>query len=265
MAFDPENTVNGGDLTSRSMTVRLPVPASRPAATYVMAGILVFIWLTMTVVGLLTGLGLGGSQNVRVLVLMGAKVNALIVAGQYWRLLTANFLHIGFLHLAFNTYALIVFGTDMERRYGHWRFLALYLLAGLGGSVLSFLANDAIAAGASGAIFGLLGAMIAYLITYRDEFGDYGRRRLSSLFLVAGYNLLMGFVMPGIDYFGHIGGLLTGLILGWAYCPRYEVEADYGVMPHLRDGYPRPRALAVTLLVIVLLGALLAWGVRRGA
>ena len=264
MTIPSENVTNEAGLPPRPSTVRLPVPTSKPLCTYAMAGLLVLIWLATTVVGLLAGYGLNGSQMTSVLVAMGAKVNALIAAGQYWRLLTANFLHIGIVHLGFNTYALLIFGTDMERRYGHGRFLVLYLLAGLGGSVLSFLGNDAIAAGASGAIFGLLGAMIAYLLTYRSEFGSYGRRRLSSLLLVAAYNLVMGFAMPGIDNLGHIGGLIVGLALGWAYCPRYAVEAAYGVMPQLRDRYSPTRALAVSCLVLIVLIVLVWWRVRSG-
>jgi len=246
------------------LTVRLPVPATRPLCTYVMVALLVLVWLATTVVGLLAGFGLNGSQSIPVLVAMGAKVNELIVRGQYWRLLTANFLHIGLLHLGFNTYALLLFGTDMERRFGHGRFLALYLLSGLGGIVLSLVGNEAISAGASGAVFGLLGAMIAYFVTYRSEFGGYGQRRLSSLLLVAGYNLVMGFVMPGIDNLGHIGGLLVGLALGWAYCPRYVVEANYGVMPRLRDRFSPVRAVALSLLTLVVLAVLVSWRIRGG-
>ncbi|MEN6480088.1 MAG: rhomboid family intramembrane serine protease [Anaerolineales bacterium] len=265
MGLYPEPPFDDAPPAPRPPVVRLPVPTYKPICTQVMAVVLVLVWVATTVVGFLAGLGFWGSQDTRVLVAMGAKVNELIMAGQYWRLLTANFLHIGIIHLGFNTYALLVLGTDMESRYGHGRFLALYLFAGLGGSVLSFMGNEAVAAGASGAIFGLLGAMIVYFLTYRDEFGSYGRQRLSSLVLVAAYNLLMGSVMPGIDNHGHIGGLLVGLILGWAYCPRYAVEAAYGVLPQLRDRYSRTRALVMTALVLAALALMVALRVRGGA
>ena len=153
----------------------------------------------------------------------------------------------------------------MERRYGHARFLALYLLAGLGGSVLSFVGNDAIAAGASGAIFGLLGAMIVFFLTYRKELGSYGRQRLRSLLLVAGFNLVMGLSMPGIDNLGHVGGLLVGLALGWAFCPRYQVApAQPGSMPRLEDRYEPARGVALAALVLALLAALVLWRARGG-
>ncbi|MGI6376622.1 MAG: rhomboid family intramembrane serine protease [Anaerolineae bacterium] len=264
MGANEDDGVQSWEPAPRPAVVRLPVPSTRPLCTYVMAALLVLVWLATTVVGLLAGLGLNGSQSIPVLVAMGAKVNELIVQGQYWRLLTANFLHIGLLHLGFNTYALLLFGTDMERRFGHGRFLVLYLVSGLGGSVLSFVGNEAIAAGASGAVFGLLGAMIAYFLSYRSEFGSYGQRRLSSLLLVAGYNLVMGFVMPGIDNLGHIGGLLVGLALGWAYCPRYVVEANYGTMPRLRDRFSPIRALVLTLLTLLVLAAVVLWRGRGG-
>ncbi len=257
MHDDPMNARPQPDVLLPRPVVRLPVPSVRPTATRIMAVILVLVWLATTAVGYLYGLGLNGSQNSAILVLMGAKYNPLIAAGQYWRLFTANFLHIGIVHLGFNTYALLLLGADMEQRFGHGRFLALYLLAGLGGSVLSFLGNDALSAGASGAIFGLVGAMITFFLTYRDQFGHYGQRRLSSLLMVAGYNLVMGFVMPGIDNLGHIGGLLVGLALGWAYCPRYEVMRDGPLsMPRLADRYSPLRGLVVSLLLMALLVAL---------
>jgi len=245
--------------------MQLPVPNTRPLCTRVMIGLLAMVWLATVVVGLLAGYGLNGSRSIPVLVHMGAKVNTLIIAGEYWRLFTANFLHIGILHLGFNTYALLILGTDMERRFGHARFLALYLIAGLGGAVLSFVGNDAISAGASGAIFGLLGAMIAFLLTYRSEFGRYGQQRLRSLLLVAGFNLVMGLSMPGIDNLGHIGGLLVGLMLGWAYCPRYEVgQLQPGAIPRIEDRYEPARGVALTALILALLAALVLWRVSGG-
>ena len=123
----------------------------------------VLVFLAMT--------ALGGSENVGILILFGAKYNPAIVAGQYWRLLTACFVHIGLIHLLFNSYALYSFGREVERRYGRTRFLALYLLSGVAGSTASFVGSPRLAAGASGAIFGLLGATIAYFATYREQFG----------------------------------------------------------------------------------------------
>lgn len=238
-----------------SPTTRVPLPVHRPLWTPVLLAINVLVWLTMSL--------LGGTENPAVLVLFGAKYNPLIAAGQYWRLITANFIHIGLMHLLFNTYALFSFGTAVERRFGRSRFLVLYLLSGLTGSVLSFLGNRALAAGASGAIFGLLGATIVYFATYRQEFGQGGRRQLTNLLLVAGYNLAWGFIAPGIDNLGHIGGLLAGLALGWALCPRYHlVYADVPVSYRLIDRYQRMRAWFVSAVVVAVIVALTSWGVH---
>ena len=193
------------------------LPTHKLLWTYAFLAANALLWLAMSLSG--------GSENLAVLVRFGAKYNPLIVQGQYWRFVAPVFLHIGFLHLALNSYALLIFGRDVERLFGRWRFLALYALAGVSGSVASFVGNDAISAGASGAIFGLVGAMVTYLFTYRENLGMWGRQRLTNLLLVVGLNLLWGFAGPGIDNLGHIGGLLAGLLLGWAYCPRYRAVA----------------------------------------
>ena len=236
-------------------SVRLPIPAYSPLWTFVLLGINAVVWLAMTVSG--------GSENPLVLVRFGAKYGPLIAHGQYWRLLTACFLHIGIIHLAFNAYALFSFGVDIERRFGRVRFLALYLLAGIGGTVFSFVASDTLSAGASGAIFGLLGAAIAYFVVYRKRFGPHGRRQLIRMLIVAGYNLVWGLAMPGIDNLGHIGGLLTGLALGWAYTPTYALsasdETEHGL--ELVSRFRQKRAWLASAGVAVVLGLLTVLGV----
>jgi membrane associated rhomboid family serine protease len=215
-----------------------------------------WIWLLL-VVNALAFLGMtaaGGSQRTAVLVQFGAKVNALIVQGQYWRLLTACFLHIGLAHLLVNCYALWGVGATIELRLGGPRFVTLYLLSGVAGTALSLVGSRALSAGASGAIFGLLGATIVYYATYRAHFGPMGGRTLGRLLGVAGLNLAVGFVIPGIDYLGHIGGLLAGLALGWGLCPRYRVAVDPAAGPRLVDVPAEGRALvavAGVLLAIV--------------
>jgi rhomboid protease GluP len=171
-------------------------------------------------------------------------------------LVTANFLHIGFIHLGFNSYALFLFGPQVERYFGRRRFFVLYMLAGIGGSVLSYVGSRALSAGASGAIFGLVGAMTVFFAIYRDAFGQQGRRQLSSLLMITGFNLVWGFTNPGIDNLGHIGGLLVGLALGWAYCPRYQLSPSRGTGLSLRDRYSSGRAVIVTLILGVMLLAL---------
>ena len=124
-----------------------------------------------------------------------------------------------------NCLGLWIFGKLVEGVYGVNRFIALYLIAGLSGSALSYIFNrDAIAAGASGAIFGVLGALAAYFLAHRDLLGDWGRRNFMSLAVVAVINLAIGALWPGIDNWAHLGGLLGGFLTGIALAPRYRYE-----------------------------------------
>jgi rhomboid protease GluP len=166
----------------------------------------------------------GGSTNTGVLIRMGAKVTPLIAAGQYWRLFTAMFLHIGLMHIFFNGYALVVLGTELERLLDWGRFLAIYLLSGLMGNLASYAFSPSLAAGASGAIFGLIGALGAFFFRYRERLGAWGRARLGNILFLIAINLAFGFLYPGIDNLAHLGGLLCGIGLGWALAPRYEFD-----------------------------------------
>jgi rhomboid protease GluP len=177
---------------------------------------------------------LGGSTNPDVLILFGAKVNSLIVQGQVWRLVTPIFVHIGFVHLAFNTYAIYVFGSQIERFFGTGRFLSLYMLTGIAGVLASFIVSPYPSAGASGAIFGLIGTEAAFFYRYRKAFGPGGQQRLYNILIVIGYNLAFTFVAPNIDVWGHLGGLLAGVVLTWG--PRAMARGLLG-----RSGSPVPR------------------------
>ena len=140
-----------------------------------------------------------------------------IATGEYWRLFTAMFLHFGLIHLLFNMWALWILGQYLERALGPARFLALYLIAGLGGSVAAYVFQpNALTAGASGAIFGLFAA----LFVVNRKLGQDNR---SVIFLIV-INLSMGLVIPGISLAGHVGGLVTGALvaLGFAYAPRAQ-------------------------------------------
>lgn len=231
-----------------------------PRVTYVLLAVNVLVWLAMTVAG--------GSMNTEVLIRFGAKVNPLIADGQVWRLLTSMFLHIGLMHLFFNSYALFVFGTQVERLYGGGRFLAIYLLAGLWGSMVSFAFGPSLSAGASGAIFGLLGTMLAFFRRHRERLGDWGRQRLLNLWGIAVFNLVLGFTVPSIDNLAHLGGLLSGAALGWTLAPQYQVRWDAeGEQPHITDRISlRSRWWVVTLAFVLLLaGTSGAMAAQRGS
>jgi membrane associated rhomboid family serine protease len=140
-----------------------------------------------------------------------------VATGEYWRLFTAMFLHFGFLHLAVNMWALWILGRHLERALGPARYLALYLIAGLGGSVAAYLVSpNTFTAGASGAIFGLFAAL--FVVNRKLGLDNSG---VIGLILI---NLSLGLFIPNISMAGHVGGLITGglVALGFAYAPRAQ-------------------------------------------
>ncbi len=146
----------------------------------------------------------------------GAEFGPLVLGGQWWRLVAAMFLHFGILHLAFNMWCLLQLGGVAEFLFGRVTFLAVYLLSGLGGGVLSLLVHPTIvSAGASGAIFGVAGATVAFVWLHHLDFQSPELRgTLPSVGLFIVYNLVNGFSNPGIDNAGHVGGLIVGGAMG---------------------------------------------------
>jgi rhomboid protease GluP len=228
------------------------LPTSKPVATWVLLGIILVVFALETLAG--------GSTNTEVLVRLGAKVNPLIAAGEYWRLFTSMFLHIGIMHLAFNGYALVAIGTELERLLGWQRFLTIYILSGLFGGLASYAFSNSLSAGASGAIFGVIGALAAFFLRHRQQLGTWGQRRLANIAFLLVINLFLGFTQPGIDNLAHLGGLLSGFCLGWALVPRYTVDpvAMRLVDQNWSGRYWAALALAVLLLVggVVLVSAI---------
>jgi len=177
----------------------------------------------------------GGSTDPSVLIHYGAKFNPLIEAGEWWRFLTPMFLHIGLLHLLTNTFALYYLGWTVERLYGSLRFLLIYTTAGFFGTLASFLFTPSISAGASGAIFGLFGALLYFGTVYRHLFFRTMGMNVISLIVV---NLLFGLLVPGIDNAGHIGGLVGGFLAAGAVH-----------LPKRSDGGRQMKALAAAALL----------------
>ena len=142
------------------------------------------------------------------LVQLGAKVNVLINNGQPWRLITCAFLHGGLAHIAFNMYALKIIGSEVEYVYGKVKYIVIYLISALGGSIFSYLFNsDSISVGASGAIFGPLGAMIIFGIKHKNK---VGKEYIINLLKVLLINIFIGVTLSNIDNGAHIGGLIFG-------------------------------------------------------
>jgi rhomboid protease GluP len=187
---------------------------------------------------------------------IGVKANELIVGGQLWRLITPMFLHGSIVHIGFNMYALYVLGPGLERYYGHGRFLALYLLAGFAGNVFSFMFTTAPSLGSSTAIFGLLGAQGVFLYRNRELFGNIAQRALMNIVLIAAINLVIG-LQPGIDNWGHIGGLIGGTLFAWYAGPLFRVEGLYSPyrLVDERDSGESLRAGLAVAALFVFLGA----------
>ena len=208
--------------------VRLSLPLSRPRAVYVLLVINVVMYgLTQLLAVSLRGsdrLVLGDPFSLALLQL-GAKWGPAIEAGQYWRFLTPIVLHGGVVHLAFNSYALYALGPDAERFFGTGRFLAIYLLAGFAGTLASYIRSPGLSIGASGAIFGLIGALAAFFYRARSLIGaEASRQQVTQLVTMAAINLVLGLTVPTIDNAAHIGGMIAGAAAGYVLAPGYAVD-----------------------------------------
>lgn len=159
--------------------------------------------------------------SLKTLVEWGADFGPLTLSGEYWRVFTACFIHIGFIHLAMNMYALWQVGLAVEALYGTSKFLTIYVIAGIAGSLVSLLFNPQIvSAGASGAVFGTFGAFWAYFKRHERDFDkDFVKSASRSVIILLIYNLAFGLSAPGIDNAAHIGGFLAGLVAGFALAP----------------------------------------------
>jgi rhomboid protease GluP len=134
----------------------------------------------------------------------------LVLKGEIWRMLTANYLHFDFKHIVFNMIALLNWGPPVARHFGFWRFSLFYTIAGISGSIASFLFHPAaVCAGASGAASGILGALIAMRMM-----GDQSIQK-SALLQAAVYNCVIPIVLPSVDWQAHLGGLLAGILMGF--------------------------------------------------
>jgi membrane associated rhomboid family serine protease len=142
-----------------------------------------------------------------------------IVGGEWWRLLSSIFLHAGVIHLALNGYVLWIFGEAIEREIGRISTLAVFLVTGVfaGATSFAFASQFTVAVGASGAIFGLVGAFVAYNYLRRSHVLAQARLRSAVSMLII--NLIIGFSIPAIDWRAHLGGLVAGLVAGFAVDP----------------------------------------------
>jgi rhomboid protease GluP len=150
--------------------------------------------------------------DVPLLFMLGAKINNEIAVGQYWRFLTPMFLHAGFMHLLVNMYSLYILGKDVEFIFGRFKYCLIYLAAGVLGNIASFALSSSISVGASGAIFGLLGALLYLGIVYREVVSTRFTADIMTMILA---NIAFGFMVPKIDNNAHIGGLIGGFLIAY--------------------------------------------------
>lgn len=174
----------------------------KPIVTYILIAINVLIFL----------LGIGLNIHIGLLNAFGNS-SIYIKQGQYYRLFTSMFLHADIIHIGFNMYVLYVLGKQAESFFGKFKFLAIYILSGLSGSLLSMLLTQGISVGASGAIFGIMGALLYFGYNYRVYLGNTLIKDILPVILI---NLVLGFSTPSIDNYGHIGGLVGGITTSMA-------------------------------------------------
>jgi len=208
-----------------------------PVVTLAILGVNVVVFLLLTYAG--------GSTNTDVLLDFGASFSPYFRRGEYWRLVMPMFLHVGWLHLLGNSYALFILGPILERVYGAGRFSFLYVAAGIGSSALSMSLSLNVAAGASGAIFGIAGAMLVAGFMHRDIIPPrWGRAFGAGIVPFIVLMLFLGFSEKGIDNWGHVGGLLTGMALAAFIPPPAQGLA-------LRFSEERPSQAIIVLPVLV--------------
>jgi rhomboid protease GluP len=194
-------------------------PSAWVTPTLIVVNVLAFAWTTWRGGGLFEPNGLA-------MIGLGSDYGPLTTSGEWWRALTSMFLHFGVLHVALNMWALSGTGQLVERLYGSGYFLLLYLLAGLCGSIASVAWNPGVnSAGASGAIFGVFGALLAFVVNKKGGVpASIVQEHRASTLVFIGYNLLNGFAHAGIDNAAHMGGLIGGFLIGWLLVRPVTVE-----------------------------------------
>ena len=171
-----------------------------PYITYLLVGINIILYIIPILIGQHTNL-----------INLYAVYGPAVKNGEYYRLLTGIFLHGNIIHLVFNCYALYIIGSQIESFLGKFKYLIIYLFSGLMGALFSvLLGGNYVSIGASGAIFGLMGALVCFGYYYRVYLGNVVKTQIIPLII---FNLALGFMMNGIDNFAHIGGLLGGILI----------------------------------------------------
>ena len=198
------------DLNQKSLeeskTVEKVFKIKKPIITYSIIAINIIVFILMYILG-------NGSTDPYTLIKFGANYRGSVINHEFYRLITCAFIHIGFMHLTLNTYSLYVIGVQLESYFGKLKYIIIYLFSAITASLMSVILTDSISAGASGALFGLLGALLYFGYHYRVFLGGVLKSQIIPLIIV---NLAFGFMMSGIDNAAHIGGLIGGFLIAMA-------------------------------------------------
>jgi len=239
-----------GEVPDDAPQTVMPTPWVRRGESNIGVTQIIFGICTAVFIGMVLSSSTVMDFPVRELIVWGANVGALTFSGEWWRLLTSVFVHGGLLHIAFNMWCLWNLGQLCEQLYGRWTYAAIYLICGIGASLASAAWHPYTpSVGASGAIFGLAGALIAAF-----KLGEFSVPRsalsgtLRSLGAFVVYNLIFGAIIPGIDNTAHIGGLITGLIVG----------ALIALIAPQQDQAPRRVAVLLVMILALAGGAIQA-------
>jgi len=229
--------------------IRLTLPDTKPVVTYSIMALTILVFIAQLATQTLLGWDIP--------VELGVKFNPLIDAGEYWRLIAPVLLHGDILHIGFNMYALYILGTELERFYGHGRFLLLYLAGGFAGGVASYLLTPAPSLGASTAVFGLLAAY--GILGYRNKqvFGPQAQRIVRNVLQVAAINFLFG-LSPGIDNWGHLGGAVGGGLVAWFGGPEFRFAGTMLEL-HLENKRSPDQFLLIFFAVAAMFGFAAIW------
>ncbi len=224
--------------------MHLPESSARPrdaASNFIRTSPVTTLLLATNIVFFLLLELTGGSTDTENLYRWGAKFGPAIQEGDYHRLAVPIFLHAGIFHILLNSFALFIFGPILERTFGPFAFISTYLVAGIFGVAASYWYSPYLSVGASGAIFGLVGAYAVYLRSNRDLLGEEARQLLVSLAVIIAINIAFGFFFPGVDQAAHVGGLIAGAAIAFFVAPKREIVSSAPSL--LGFGYARVATL----------------------
>lgn len=247
---EPSETTQPG--AQQTTEIKINLAAKKPLVSNIIliVTILIFVlqWLTQNFMGVdLPFFYLG-------------KINEFIIHGQLWRFFTPMLVHGDVIHIAFNMYALYVFGRNLEYQYGHVRFLMLYLVSAFAGNVVSFVLTPNPSLGASTAIFGLVAAQAVFVYRNKRFFGKRGQSILTNTIMILAVNLFLGLTLSNIDNWGHFGGLLGGAVFAWTAGPLWKVEQHISGL-RVNDQQPASNTIIASVIVFLAFSilALVRW------